>query len=130
MWNAITSAVEALGDDESDRLITYLRHYWITSHGPTKDRELAAQIKDEITGETKTLTFLRDASAAVQDYIALWSSKHPKWATYSESTRSSVEAIASHLRVQQIRPLLFAVVRFFEPVEAEKAFRHFVSWSV
>src|SRR4029077_3721863 len=68
-WNTITSAVEALGDDESERLVTYLRHHWITTHGPTKDRELAAQIKDEITGETKTLAFLRDASTAVQDYI-------------------------------------------------------------
>jgi hypothetical protein len=130
MWNVITSAVEALGDDESERLVTYLRHYWVTTHGPTKDRELAAQIKDEITGETKTLAFLRDASVAVQDYIALWSSQHPKWVGYSASTRQSIETIAMHLRVQQIRPLLFAVARFFDPVEAEKAFRLFVSWSV
>jgi hypothetical protein len=130
MWNSITSAIEALGDDESERLVTYLRHYWVTTHGPTKDRELAAQIKDEITGETKTLAFLRDASSAVQDYIALWSSRHQKWTSYNASTRQSIETIASHLRIQQIRPLLFAVSRFFTAEEADKAFRLFVSWSV
>ncbi|MES0132835.1 DUF262 domain-containing HNH endonuclease family protein [Mesorhizobium sp. M0029] len=130
MWNVITTAIETLGDDENERLVTYIRHYWVTTHGPTKDRELAAQIKDEITGETKTLQFMRDASLAVQDYVALWSSRHAKWADYSASTRQSVETIASHLRVQQIRPLLFAVARNFEPTEAEKAFRLFVSWSV
>jgi hypothetical protein len=130
MWNSITTAIETLGDDENERLVTYLRHYWVTTHGPTKDRELAAKIKDEITGETKTLQFLRDASLAVQDYIALWSSRHLKWVGYSSSTRQSIETIASHLRVQQIRPLLFAVSRYFEPEEAEKAFRLFVSWSV
>ena len=130
MWNSITTAIEAIGDDEGERLVTYLRHYWVTTHGPTKDRELAAQIKDEITGETRTLQFLSDASMAVQDYVALWSSRHPKWATYSASTKQSVETIASHLRVQQIRPLLFAVARHFDHVEAEKAFRLFVSWSV
>src|ERR1700674_133389 len=130
MWNAITTAIESLGGDENDRLVTYLRHYWIMTHGPTKDRELAAKIKDEITGETKTLQFLRDASAAVHDYVALWSSRHPKWTGYSAATRQSVETIAVHLQVQQIRPLLFAVARFFDPVEAEKAFRLFVSWSV
>jgi hypothetical protein len=130
MWNSITTAVESLGDDENERLVTYLRHFWVTTHGPTKDRELAAQIKDEITGETKTLQFLRDASLSAQDYIALWSSRHPKWSTYSASTRQSVETISSHLRVQQIRPLMFAVARLFEPEEAEKAFRLFVSWSV
>jgi hypothetical protein len=130
MWNAITTATESLGGDENDRLVTYLRHFWITSHGPTKDRELAAQIKDEITGETKTLQFLRDASAAVRDYVALWSSHDPKWAAYSAATRYSVETFAAHLQVQQIRPLMFAVSRSFDPVETDKAFRLFVSWSV
>ena len=130
MWNTITSTVEALGGDEHDRLVTFLRHLWVTTHGPTKDRELAAQIKDEITGETKTLQFLRDASAAVNDYVALWSSRHPKWANYTLTTRQSIETMTLHLRVQQIRPLLFAVARYFTPVEADKAFRLFVSWSV
>lgn len=130
MWSAITGAVESLGGDENDRLVTYLRHLWITTHGPTKDRELAAKIKDEITGETKTLQFLRDASAAVPHYVALWSSRHPKWLSYSAATRQSVETIAVHLQIQQIRPLMFAVARFFDPVEADKAFRLFVSWSV
>jgi len=130
MWNAITTAIEALGGDENDRLVTYIRHLWITTHGPTKDRELAAQIKDEITGETQTLKFLNDASGAVQDYVALWSSRHPKWSHYSASTRQSIETMSQHLRVQQIRPLMFAVARWLKPKEADKAFRLFVSWSV
>jgi hypothetical protein len=130
MWNEIAAAAESLGGDENDRLVTYLRHLWITTHGPTKDRELAAKIKDEITGETKTLQFLRDAGGAVQDYVALWSSRHPKWQAYNADTRHSIETIAVHLQVQQIRPLMFAVSRFFDPVEADKAFRLFVSWSV
>jgi hypothetical protein len=97
MWNEITAAAESLGGDENDRLVTYLRHLWITTHGPTKDRELAAKIKDEITGETKTLQFLRDAGGAVHDYVALWSSRHPKWQAYNVDTRHSIETIALHL---------------------------------
>jgi hypothetical protein len=130
MWNTIATSVEALGGDENDRLITYLRHFWVTTHGPTKDRELAAQIKEEISGETKTLRFLSDAAAAVQDYVALWSSKHPKWSAYRASTRQAIETMAAHLKVQQIRPLMFAVSRLFTPDEADKAFNLFVSWSV
>jgi hypothetical protein len=38
--------------------------------------------------------------------------------------------MADYLRVKQIRPLLFAVARHFDPIEADKAFRLFVSWSV
>jgi hypothetical protein len=131
MWTTVAAGIESFGeDDEDERLITYLRHLWITTHGPTKERELAAQIKDEITGETKTIQFLSDASVSVQDYLALWNSKHPKWLEYRSTVRKNVETIADHLQVKQIKPLLFAVTRHFEKEELEKAFKLFVSWSV
>ncbi len=129
-WNSITTAIEALGDDEDDRLVTFLRHFWVLSNGPTKERELATKIKRDITGETKALSFLAEASSAVDAYVALWSSRHPFWAKHKPATRNSVDTIAEHLRVEQIRPLLFAVALHFNPTEAEKAFRLFVSWSV
>ena len=131
MWAQIAAVELLLGDeDEGSGLLTYLRHYWITTHGPTKNSELAASIKKEITGQTKAILFLSNASAAVQDYVALASSKHSKWATYSASVRRNVDTIAEHLQVRQIKPLLFAVAMHFSPVEADKAFRLFVSWSV
>lgn len=130
MWNAITGAIETLDEDDNERLVTFIRHLWVTTNGPTKARELAAEIKAEVTSEVKTMAFVADAANSVQDYIALWSSRHPKWAAYKRSVRQSVETLADHLQVEQIRPLLFAVARTFEPEELEKAFRLFVSWSV
>lgn len=130
MWNAITGAIETLDEDDNERLVTFVRHLWITTHGPTKARELAAEIKAEVTSEAKTMAFVADAAAGVQDYIALWSPRHPKWVSYKPSVRQSVETLADHLQVEQIRPLLFAVARHFDPDELEKAFRLFVSWSV
>ena len=129
-WGAITSSIESLSEDEDERLVTFLRHFWVIRNGPTKERELAKAIRTEITGETKTLTFLAAASTAVEAYVALWSSKHTFWTRHRASTRHSVDTIANHLRVEQIRPLMFAVALEFDPVEAEKAFRLFVSWSV
>jgi hypothetical protein len=129
-WSTITNSIESLSEDEDERLVTFLRHFWVVRNGPTKERELAKAIRTEITGETKTLTFLSSASAAVEPYVALWSSRHPFWAQHRSSTRNSVDTIANHLRVEQIRPLMFAVALRFDPNEAEKAFRLFVSWSV
>ncbi len=129
-WSNITSSIESLGEDDDDRLVTYLRHFWITSNGPTKERELAKSIRRDVTGETRTLSFLSSASSAVEAYVALWSSKHAFWADHRSSTKSAVDTIANQLRVEQIRPLMFAVAMRFDPVEAEKAFRLFVSWSV
>jgi hypothetical protein len=141
MWNIITGIIDPLGQgdreyeeeddiDKNDLLITFIRHLWVTKHGPTKARDLAAKIKEEVTNETKTLDFLSDASEAVHDYAALWSSRDPKWDKYKPTTRQNVETISEHLQVEQIRPLLFAVARHFTPEEADKAFKLFVSWSV
>jgi hypothetical protein len=38
--------------------------------------------------------------------------------------------ISNVLGIEQIRPLLLAVIRHFEPIEVKEAFRLFVSWSV
>ena len=82
MWNSITSAIETLDDDDSERLVSYIRHFWITTHGQTKARELAEEIKSEITSESKTMEFVNDAARSVQDYVALWQPHHPKWNGY------------------------------------------------
>lgn len=130
LWHSIVASIESLPDDVDQRLVTFIRHFWILTHGPTKERELAAQIKGEISGETRALNFLDAASNAVQDYCALWSAQHPAWARHRPSTRNSIDTIAQHLRVEQIRPLLFAIIRHFDSEEAAKALRLCVSWSV
>ncbi|HEX5760820.1 MAG TPA: DUF262 domain-containing protein [Thermoanaerobaculia bacterium] len=137
LWSGMADLVESLGEEEEKdddegggRLVTYLRHYWILEHGPTKHKELAAAVKSEITGETKALRLLTDAHDAASDYVALWWLGHPKWNTYRTAVKQHLATIQDHLRVEQIRPLLFAVARNFTPEETEKAFRLFVSWSV
>lgn len=139
MWNTISNTVYALAldkdrDDDkdraSDRLVTYIRHLWVTTHGPTKERELAAQIRLDINNEARTFAYLSDGSAGVQDYAALWSSDHPKWKDYKPSTRQHIDTMEQFLKVQQIRPLMFAVARHFDVTETDKAFKLFVSWSV
>ncbi|HEX3423737.1 MAG TPA: DUF262 domain-containing protein [Sphingomicrobium sp.] len=129
-WNTIVSNIETIGGDPNERLVTYLRHFWILTYGPTKGSELAGRIKKEITGPTKAMNFLTSASDAVRLYVALWSSKDPIWADHRPGTRQSIGTIAEHLQVEQIRPLLFAIVRHLDHVEAEKALRLCVSWSV
>lgn len=141
MWNtmAVTiepSAADSTDDDgdedenRNDPLVTYIRHLWVTTHGVTKERELAAQIRGEVTNDTRAIAFLADASSNATSYMALSSSQHAIWAGYKSTTRQYIETLAEHLRVSQIKPLLFAVVKHFSVDEADKAFKLFVSWSV
>jgi Protein of unknown function DUF262/Protein of unknown function (DUF1524) len=137
LWDGMTGVIESLGEEEEDkedetggRLVTYLRHFWILKHGHTTAKELASAIKSEITGETRVLDFLSEVHDAATDYVALWSTAHPKWNNYKATVRHHLTTINEHLRVKQILPLLFAVARQFTPEETEKAYRLFVSWSV
>jgi hypothetical protein len=143
MWNTMTVTIEPSvtdpdtedddGDEEENRidpLVTYIRHLWVTGHGVTKERELAAKIRGEITNDTRTIGFLADASGCASNYVALSTSQHPKWTSYKPTTRQYVETLANHLRVVQIKPLLFAVTTHFSVEEADKAFKLFVTWSV
>lgn len=130
LWSIIASEAERLGNDENAALLTYIRHLWITKHGPTKEAELAAKIRDEVTSERGTVEFLTDAAAGISDYIAVSASQDAKWTDYPANTRQHIDTLSRHLQVEQIKPLLFAVARSFDPIEAEKAFRLFVSWSV
>lgn len=130
LWSTTAATLEGLGGDENASLLTYLRHLWITMKGGTKERELAAAIRSDVTSERRTIEFLTEAAAAVADYLALSSSKHSKWEAYPPSVKHSIETLSEHLQVEQIKPLLFAVARHFSPEEAEKAFKLFVSWSV
>lgn len=128
-WAGITGSIETVGRDDVD-LVTYIRHFWITQNGPTRERELAERIKSEVKGETRAVKLLSNLEDSAQHYVALFNPEHAKWNKYKNDTRNYVKIIAHDLRVSQIRPLLFAVSAMFPKQEAEKAFRMMVSWSV
>ena len=127
-WGAMTGALDSL--DEEEIAVTYLRHLLQTMHGPTKAREVLVKVKSEITSPPKAASFLEMLADSAGDYVAMLNSIHPKWQQYGESTSRSIETIHMHLHVEQIRPLMFAVTKYFSPKETDKAFRLFVAWSV
>lgn len=129
-WNAMSGSISTLADDEDDNLVRYLRYFWITKNGLTREKELADSIKKNISNESKAMQFLTDARAASSDFVALWSQTHTKWSTYRSTTRQHLYTLNAHMKVEQIVPLLFAVAIHFDPEEADKAFKLFVSWSV
>lgn len=130
LWNAMAGAVNTIAGDKDDHIIRYFRNLWIVDHGPTREKEVAGTIKKEISGELKSMQFLSKMRTAVGDYIAVQSASHEKWMTYNRSTRNHLATLIDSLKVEQVRPLLFAVAMEFSPEETDKAFKLFVSWSV
>ncbi|MGC1130193.1 MAG: DUF262 domain-containing HNH endonuclease family protein [Candidatus Acidiferrales bacterium] len=127
-WAKMKAVLDSIG--EGDITVTYLHHLLITKQGPTKEREVFDKVRGIANSRSKALQFLEDAAESADDYAALFNPGATKWNEYGTSTRKHLTTINRDLRVEQIRPLMFAVARHFSVNEAKKAFRLFVYWSV
>lgn len=130
LWSELTGKIEAQYPDEDDQLILYLRHLWITKYGHTIEKELSTKIRANITSPSLSANFIYEANQASLVYIALSEPSHPLWNDYKNATREYLNTIIRHLKVTQIKPLLFAIAMRFTPEETTKAFRFALSISV
>ena len=127
-WSFMEGTLESVGKDAS--LVTYIRHYWITQHGQTKEKELYEKIEGAIKVKNQALDFLQALSSHSTDYIAIFSPYDEKWNGYGTQTKRHIEVVRRHLQISQIRPLMFAIAMNFPIKEAQRAFRMCVCWSV
>ena len=127
-WSQMSGILESIGKE--DITVTFLHHLLIIKHGPTKEREVFDRVKQLVNSQNRSLEFLEELADAANDYAALFNSDHKKWNEYGTSTRKNISTISRDLRVEQIRPLMFAVSRYFSVAEGKIAFRLLVFWSV
>jgi len=128
-WASMVSVLDSI--DVDDLLLTYLRHFWISYNGPTIEKELAERIREQVAGRQQAVDLSISLATNAPDYIALFAPlEHQGWKDYDKRTRAYIYILTRVLQLEQIRPLLLAVVRHFSPKEAAAAFRLFLSWSV
>lgn len=112
-----------------DLTVTYLRHYVTCLQGTTRGAELYERVRTFYNNRTKALDFLDGASTGANLYSALLNPGHTLWNDYGERTRGHIRTMLD-LKLEQIRPLMLAVLMRFQPAEVKKAMRLFLSWSV
>ena len=128
-WMSMLSTIESHGNDSL--VLTFIRHFWISLHGPTTENELGEEIEAKIKSEPHALKFITQLDAAAVDYVALLTPmQHPRWQGYAAGTRKAIDILVNDLAAVQIRPLMLSVAAKFSPLEALKAFQIFISWSV
>ncbi|MES1993885.1 MAG: DUF262 domain-containing HNH endonuclease family protein [Pseudomonadota bacterium] len=128
-WMSMLSVIESHGGDEL--VLDFIRHLWISQHGPTTENELGDSFENKIRSERQALDFLSLLDSAAPDYVAILTPlQSPRWAAFTSDTRKTIDIITNDLGGQQIRPLMLSVTRHFQQNEAAKAFRSFLSWSV
>jgi hypothetical protein len=128
-WIQMLSTIEGLGED--GLLIKFVRHFWISQHGPTTERELGNSIEKSIKAERQAVETVASLASNAADYVSILMPRdNPRWNDYNRIARDSLFTISRELGGEQIRPLILAVARHFSVKEAEKAFKLMVSWSV
>ena len=129
LWSEMIGIIESIGIQD-DATVTFLHHVMITKTGPTRGQEVFDKVSQMINNQTSSLGFLHDVASAANDYAALFNSDHSKWNQYGSKTRQCITTINRDLKVEQIRPLMFAIARHFTMKEAQEALYLLVCWAV
>jgi hypothetical protein len=128
-WAQMRGTLEGVRPDH-DITVTFLHHLLISKHGPMRERDVFDRVRQTVNNQNRAIEFLDEMADAAKDYAALLNPDSTKWNEYGTSTRNHLRTIIRDLRVEQIRPLMFAVARKFGTKEAQNAFKLFVYWSV
>lgn len=126
-WYSMTGAIEMVGGETL--VLTYIRHYWSSRYKLARDRALFEAIKAEVKSKQGAVNL---ADALAQDathYAAIVTPTHELWKNYPSGARKSV-ATLRQLEIEQVRPLLLAVIGKFAPNNVEKCLRLLVCCSV
>ncbi|HVZ74230.1 MAG TPA: DUF262 domain-containing protein [Polyangia bacterium] len=126
-WMQVLGALEISA--ENSLFTTFLRHYWSSHHGATRERELYKSIKEHVATEKQVVEFIADLQSAAQLYSALLSTSHEYWDELGGTVRANVESLL-RLDLEQNRPLLLAALQHLQTKEKKRLLRSLVSWSV
>lgn len=132
-WTSMLSTIDELIDaqEEDDLLVDFIRYYWIAHHGPTTERELGDEIQDNVIDERPAYDLVVSLDSFATDFAALnMPREHPSLNKLNRNTRNCIYTITKELGVKQIMPLMLAILRYFDPKEADKAFSLCLSWTV
>ena len=112
-----------------DQFITFLRHYWSSVYGMTRERDLYRSIKKKINDRDSAVKFSLELKKAARLYGAALSADSDFWNGYADRTKNVIKLLP-RMKLEQNRPLLLAIFQHFEKVEVEKTLRLLLGWSI
>ncbi len=122
-------ALEALGASADEEVFTtFVRHFWGSMYGATRERELYGRIKAAVPSTPLALKFVADLAESAPLYAALLDAENPYW-DERPAAKTALETLL-RLGLEQYRPLLLAAMRRFRDGELEALLRALISWSV
>lgn len=125
-WLNATATLDAPGGEQ--QLLEFIRHYWSSLHGATRERELYRSLRRHIRSGTQARELAAGLEAASRNYLAITSPELELWP--SQNIGQEVVETLHGLRLSQHRPLLLAALDHFGEEEWIRLVRSVISWSV
>lgn len=126
-WTKMYSLLENTENEEL--VVTFLRQFWSSIYGLTRERDLYKRIKDRITSKQRAIDLSNDLEDAARIYVALIDTTNSFWNDYSYVAKNHM-ATLNLFRMTQMRPLLLSIFSRFNTREVEIALKFLVSVSV
>lgn len=125
-WAKMYSLLE--NTENEDLVVTFLRQYWSSKYGLTRERDLYKKIKTKITSKQRAIDFSNNLEEGARIYVALIDTTNGFWNDYSMASKNHM-ATLNLFRMSQMRPLLLSIITKFNRPETEKALKYLVSIS-
>jgi hypothetical protein len=125
-WSAALDTLETTADEET--FTTFLRHYWSSQYGATRERDLYRQLRLAIRTREAAISFAQALEEAAPLYAGLLDSSHPVWSRWADMQPEAETLL--RLGLEQNRPLALAAMGHFEEEELRRLLRGMVSWAV
>lgn len=126
-WSRAVAVFE--GSAEEELFTMFLRHFWGSMHGATRERELYRRMRSEVHSQAQSLALLDRLEAAAPLYAALLDPSHGEWVRLGVADSNVVRTLLG-LRLEQYRPLLLAAMEELDGSELLRLLRALISWSV
>jgi hypothetical protein len=123
----MVGSLETVGGEET--LLNYIRQLWSSQNGTTRVKDLYGAIKTKIVSEQAAIDLADGLASNARLYAAMLNPRHELWKQYGPIAQRHNETLI-HLRLEQYRPLLLAILRSFPDREVERALGYLVACSV
>lgn len=125
--------ISALGNFDnpaaSVEFTTFLRQWWNSQQGATRERDLYRRIRHTITTESAAVRAIGELATAAPLFSAMLNAEHEYWSEQGRDLSEPVRVLLE-LGLEQHRPLLLAAMSKFQASELEALMRGLISWSV
>lgn len=127
-WVAMVATLEAVEDETI--VAEFIRHYWSSRFGLTRDKYLYDEFKKNVTGPAIAVTFAGELETESKLYAAMLSPGDEYWNQQTSTARDYMD-ILNRLGLVRLRPLVLSILRSFSAKKnVESALRLLVNWSV